>query len=466
MESKHILAIEIGSSKVKGAVGVIDPDGILSVVAIEEERVAEAVRHGLIINVETVASRVLSVIRKLENRVSPRKGRSIYLSIGGRSFRSSLREIERQLPTEEQITQSLITQLREDALATALSDREVVAVVDGAYYVDHHQNQYPVGTYGRNISASFNLITCRLQALRNLRRVFGERLNLKINDSFVRQLAVAELVLSSDQRRQGCMLVDFGAETTTVSIYKFGALRYMETLPMGSRNITRDICRLNYLEEKAEELKIVGGNALAPTHMSQQQKDGIDFTDINYYVNARATEIAANINQQIVYAGLTVTDLPGGVVMVGGGAKLRGFNDLLEKFIKLKVYAGMPSATVHIADSRIPAYDSIDVIATLYAASKLPNPQECMADPTPRPNPQPEVPRPEPMPEPEPDPEPDPEIIGSDIIDKTDEPDPYITGGKTRRRFLNFGKIARSIEKMLSDPEADEDDEDYKDDED
>ncbi len=379
MHQKYLLAIEIGSSKVKGAVGILD-DGALSVVAIEEERILDSVRHGLISNVENVSTRINSIVRKLQNRVSPRKAESVYISIGGRSFRSAPREVVRQLPMEEMITAELIDQLRSEAMSTALSDREVVAVADGEYYVDQHLCPNPVGTYGRHIKATFNLVTCRNNALRNVKRAITERLNLKINKSFVRQTAEAELVLSSDERLQGCMLVDFGAETTTVSIYKNGALRYMATLPMGSRNITRDIMTFNSLEERAEEIKKAGSNAMPQANPSKEIIDGIDFSEINKYVAARASEIVANINEQLHYAGLSPADLSAGVVLVGGGAKLKNFCELVTKMTKMKARLGIPSHMVRITDGRIPAFDSIDVISILNAAAKSPECAECMVD--------------------------------------------------------------------------------------
>ena len=414
---KYILALEIGSSKVKGAVGVIDDDGVLTVVAIEEEKLVDSVRHGLIFNVETVSNRINSIIHKLENRVSPHKARSVYVAVGGRSFMSSPREIERQFPDEREIRGELIEQLRREALGTAMSDREVMEVVDGEFYIDHRQAHNPVGFFGRNIRASFNLITCRQQLKRNITRAVSERLNLKINGLFVRQISQGNLVLSNDERLRGCMLVDLGAETTTVSIYKNGAMRYMATIPLGSRNITRDIMSLNYLEERADEVKIIGGNAMPQPAGAKPIIDGIDFTDINYYVNARATEIIVNVHEQVKYAGLSCSDLPGGIVMVGGGSKLRGLYELMQKITKMKVRGGIPSATVRIANGSIPTFDSIDVISILASASKLSEPADCM--PAVRPavvNPQPVSPS---VPADKPEPEPEPELKSS-ILDDTD----------------------------------------------
>ena len=38
MEPTYIVALEIGSSKVRGGVGVLQPDGALAIKAVEEEK--------------------------------------------------------------------------------------------------------------------------------------------------------------------------------------------------------------------------------------------------------------------------------------------------------------------------------------------------------------------------------------------------------------------------------------------
>lgn len=472
MEEKYILAIEIGSSSIKGAVGTLDEDGLLKVIAIEVEKQVESVRHGLVINVENVSKRINSIIRKLENRVSPHKAQSVYLGIGGRSFCSSPRSIERRLPIEDMITDSLVRQLRAEALSTALSNREVVDVVDSAYYINNQQLNDPVGTYGRDIKARFNLITCRLQIKRNLIRAIEDRLHLKINGMIVRQLAEGELVLSSDLRRKGCMLVDFGAETTTVSIYKHGGLLYLNTIPLGSRNITRDIMALNHLEETAEELKLAGGDAMPSVTAGKQVIDGIDFTDINAYVAARSIEIAANINEQLAFADITAAELPGGIVMIGGGGKLKGFSQLLQKITKMNVVAGMLN-TVRIADAHASAYESIDVISILAAASRLPEVVNCMTRPEPIFTPAPEpvttsTPVSAPVtetpvnvtPEPAYVEEPEEEAATPASIFKNDEEDdPEVYIPKRRGRTLGsfFKNVIRNVENIMSEEDDDDD---------
>jgi cell division protein FtsA len=186
--------------------------------------------------------------------------------------------------------------------------------------------------------------------------------------------------LTDDERRLGCMFVDFGAETTTVSIYKNGAPIYLVTLPMGSRNITLDLTALNYIEERAEEIKRISGNAMPQEGVRRQGADGIDYTEVNNFVHARAAEIVQNILAQIEYAGMKAVDLPGGIVIVGGGASLRGFNDLLSKQGKMKVRMGSVQGPIRISDNSLHPSEMLDVISILLAASKLPE-AECIEFP-------------------------------------------------------------------------------------
>lgn len=378
MEEKTIIALEIGSSKIKGAIGTVGPDGALNVKAVEEEPIYDIVRYGCIRNIVETERVVRDVISRLELRESPRKIQGVYLSVGGRSLAIQSVEIERRLPSEKIIEEDVIQDITQEAFDYRINDRSVVTVTPrGELLVDNAVTPHPIGVMGSHIVARLNIVNCRTQLLRNLSVVIEERLGLKIIDKFVRPLALADLVLLNEEKRLGCMLVDFGAETTTVAIYQGGALIHLAVLPMGSRNITRDITALKYLEEQAEELKKTGGSAL-PTLESPHAPGQPDFVTINNYVSARAGEIIVNITEQIKYADLTPDRLPAGIILVGKGARLNGFSQRLEQISGMKVRAGAPGNRVRILDGRIQGSDAVDVIAILNAASKH-DPQECMS---------------------------------------------------------------------------------------
>lgn len=437
-EGKYIIALEIGSSKVKGAVGIVDESGTLTVQAIEEEALLDQMHYGLIRNVAGVSSSTLRIIRKLENRISPRKIESVYVAIGGRSFCSVPRDAEQHMGAPVEITRELIDQLKHQVYATSsITDKEILRVVPREFIVDRVRAEHPVGTLGTHVRMLANIITCRREIKRNLEISITEKLGLKINDFIVRQIAEADFVLTPDEKRLGCMLVDFGAETTSVSIYKHGRLQYLATLPLGSRNITRDLTHMNLTEEQAEEMKKRNGNAMRV--QPSQQSDGIDFSEVNSYVASRAGEIIANIGQQVKLAGLTVNELPAGIVIVGKGAKLNGFNQRLAEETRMKVRSGnVTHGNVRITDSRISSSDSVDIISILYTVAHQ-NPVECLTQV-------------------EPDPEP---VLTEPIIETAPEPAPERP--KKSRGWLN--SLKKGVAKIMSEDEDDYD-RDLEDDED
>ncbi|MBD5334149.1 MAG: hypothetical protein HDR96_01945 [Bacteroides sp.] len=378
MEEKYIVALEIGSSKIKGAIGIVDPSGSLSVKAVEEEKLTDSVRYGCILNIRETTDAIRNVINRLEQREPQRKITSVYVSVGGRSLMSQDIEVERHLPSEMEITNEIIADMTKEALEYKFQERTIIGVSPKEFRVDNFPANRVVGMFGSYITARLNLISCRSRLMTNLKVVLDERMHLAINDFFVRPLIEADLVLFPEEKRKGCMLVDCGADTTTVAIFKNGVLTYLSTIPMGSRHITLDITALNYLEERAEDLKIEGGNAVSQSDPASAYRGvGVDFNQINNYVSARAGEIIANINEQIKYAGLDSGKL-GSIILVGRGSKLRGFDTRLEKVTNLPVRFGAPVSRIRILDGRLNGADNVDVISVLSAAASDRSVRECM----------------------------------------------------------------------------------------
>ena len=380
MEEKVIIALEIGSSKIKGAIGTVSPDGALNVKAVEEEPISDIVRYGCIRNIVETERAVRNVINSLELRETPRKIQGVYLSVGGRSLTSQPVEIERRLPSESIISEEIIQDITREALDVPLNERSIVTVTPRELLVDNEVTPRPIGVMGSHIVARLNLVSCRTQLLRNLSVVIEERLGLKIMDTFARPIALAELVLLNEEKKLGCMLVDMGAETTTVSIYKEGHLVYFATLPLGGRHITNDVATLNFLEDKAEEIKISVGNAIARETASTLNMNGVKMQDVSNLIVARAEEIVVNVMEQITYAGLKESSLPRGLVMIGGGSKLNGMIELLEQHTGLPVRRGQLPSYISIEETKSPLSEMVEVASVLYSGA-MNTETECLETP-------------------------------------------------------------------------------------
>lgn len=335
MENKYVISLEIGSSAVRVSAstfaaqpGASQPRGPLTLFAEREEPLYNSVRYGRIQNVEEVATQTMAAVRSLAMapELGGRRITGAYVAIGGRSLHTVRKAVELPLPGEVEITQEHINHLQREAEATVDPRLEVLDTIPLSYTVDNIGTARPVGTFGHRISAEYNIVVCNPANSRNLERVVCDRCKLDICGFVVRPLAIADLVLSNEDTKPGCMLVDVGAETVTVSIYKDSVLQYLSTIPLGSQHITRDLATgLGIVDEQAESLKIRLGNAIeASTTQSPEQRE------IDNYVQARVVEIIANIVAQIEFAGYSNDSLRAGIILTGRGAKLKNFGKLLE----------------------------------------------------------------------------------------------------------------------------------------
>lgn len=375
MSERYIAAIEVSSSKIIAAIGKTKGTGSLEVIAVEHDSTSEGVvRYGIIHNLEETSNTVSRLFGRLEQRsqISPRKIKSVIVGLGGRSLKNITKEVSLNLPEDTEITDDILERLHDQALHSAIDNTlEVLDAVPRVFKIGDSKTSSPKGMVGNYISGIFDLIVCRPELKRNIRRTIVDKLHLEIDGFVVTAMATGHLILTPEEKRLGCMLVDMGAETTTVTIYQKGALHYFATIPMGGRNISRDIASLGVVDAKAEEIKITSGNAFAENNVPNLVINGLKLSDISNLVVARSEEIVANIIAQIEYAGVKDSELQGGIVCIGGGFRLKGFIDLLKRESGLNVRLGMLPEYVRIEDPRANGVETAEVVSVLYAGATL-----------------------------------------------------------------------------------------------
>ena len=365
-KNQYIVALEIGSSKIVGAIAEKTSAGYLSVRYLQEEEHINSVRYGIVQNVENIKSSINRILKNLERMVDGRVTQ-VYLGVSGRSLHSMVSEVNRSVGSTEAITRELIDRIIKEATSNPIRNHDTVDVVPRAYYVDKVETPNPVGQFGSSIKIRVNLIVAKPSLKLNLNRLmtFG----IPAKDYIVTPLAVAERILSDSDRELGCMLVDMGAETTTVAIYKNKALIYLNTLPLGGRNLTRDVMiGLNVMEETAENVKKNINNPLDPANASNVVIEGVNAREAANYISARTGEIIANINQLLADAEVSSDEIKS-IVLIGGCAHLNGLKQKLEDTLKIKVRMGQNPPTLNILNSEINRMEYIEIFSLLAAAA-------------------------------------------------------------------------------------------------
>jgi len=367
-KNQYIVALEIGSSKIVGAIAERSSAGYLSVKHLQEEKHLNSVRYGIVQNVENIKSSINRILKNLEGMVDGRITQ-VYMGVSGRSLHSIVSEVNRSVGSTEPITKELIDRIINDATSTPIRNHDTIDIVPRAYYVDKVETINPVGQFGSSIKIKVNLIVAKPALKLNLNRLMN--FGVPVKDYIVTPLAVADQILSDSDRELGCMLVDMGAETTTVSIYKNKALIYLNTLPLGGRNLTRDMMiGMSVLEDTAENVKKNINNPLDPGNVSNVVIEGVSAPEAANYISARTGEIIANINQQLADAGISPDSIQS-IVLIGGGAHLGGLRQKMEETIKIKVRLGQNPPVLNILNSEINRMEYIEVFSLLASANEM-----------------------------------------------------------------------------------------------
>jgi len=375
--NQYIVALEIGSSKIVGAVAEKSSAGYLTVSHLVEQRHSNIVRYGIVQNVENIKTSVTHLLKQLENQLDGRITQA-YVGVSGKSLHSVMSEVNRSVESTAPITQELIDRIISDATRNPLRSYETIDVVPCTYYVDKVEASNPVGQFGSSIKIKVNQIVAKPTLKLNLERVMASCVP-NVKGYIVTPLAVGEQILTDSDRQLGCMLVDMGAETTSVSIYKNGALMYLVTLPLGGRNLTLDVKNgLNVLEDTAEQVKKNINNPLDPANVSNVEIENVKAQDAANYISARMDEIIANIKQQIENAGLQSGAIQS-IVLIGGSAHLGGLQQKMYEKTGIPVRLGQNPSRINILNGSINRMEYIEIFSLLTKASDLIEPGEtCM----------------------------------------------------------------------------------------
>jgi cell division protein FtsA len=344
-----ITGIDIGTSSVKIAVGE-QVGGKISLVHVAKESCG-GLRRGAVVDVVEVSrtvNRALADIKKFSKPTT----KNIYLSIGTSQMSMQVsRGIVAVSRADAEIYQDDIDRAVRASQAVNLPQNRMIVhtltrefVVDGAGDITD-----PLGLSGSRLEVQSVIVDAFSPHVKNLIRSV-ELAGGEISGLVFAPLVAARAALSKRQRDLGVVLVDIGFGTTGMSVYEENKLLGVAKFPIGSGNISNDLgIGLKIPIDAAEEIKLKYGNAVA---REVNVKDIVDITKlvpgakgpvsrrfIADIIESRMGEIFDLVNAELK-SERKYAELPGGVVIVGGGAKLPGVSDLAKQDMRLSAQIG------------------------------------------------------------------------------------------------------------------------------
>jgi cell division protein FtsA len=348
-----VIGLDVGTSAVKIMVAENQPSrdvsrGDLSG-SLNELHVLAAVqkpsaglRRGYVTDPEAAAEAIKNAAKEAE-RISNAAIKHAYIAIDGIKLEASRAKGTVMVSRADgEISESDIKRAITQAESNlgGLANRTIIHRLPVFYKIDGEIILgQAIGTKGEKLEADALFITCLNQHLDGLVKSM-EIADIAIDDIIAEPLAASYASLNKRQKEVGAVLVDIGAETTSLAVFEEGNILSLAVFPFGSTHITNDIALgLRISLEEAEQLKF--------GYISDNQKRKL--SDI---IEARLDDIFELIENHLKKIGRSGL-LPAGAVLIGGGANLAGIENFAEKSLKLPVKMGTPVVPLKIHDKQI-----------------------------------------------------------------------------------------------------------------
>ena len=349
-QNRHIVGLDIGTSKVVAIVGEINDDGELEVIGIGSHR-SRGLKKGVVVDIESTVQTIQRAIEEAE-LMAGCEIRAVYAGIAGSHIRS-MNSHGIVAIRDREVCATDVERVLDAAQAVAIpADQRILHVLPQEYLVDNQEGiREPLGMSGVRLEAKVHLVTCAINAAQNIEKCL-ERCGLVVKEVILEQLASSHAVLTEDEKELGVCLVDIGGGTTDIAVFTGGAIRHTAVIPIAGDQVTNDIamalrtptqhaeelkikyaCALTQLARADETIMVPGVGDRPPRSLSRQALAEV--------VEPRYDELFTLVQAELRRSGFEDL-LPAGIVLTGGSSKMEGVVELAESIFHMPVGLGTP----------------------------------------------------------------------------------------------------------------------------
>ena len=348
-EKNIVAAVDIGTSKILAVVAEISRDGSFRVLA-QGRAESKGVEGGRIVDVDDAVKQLNEAINDLQRFYKQPRLPNVYATVGGKHVVG--RDSTAQKPIKGDSVTIKDIQVAKD---TAI---ESLGISDGEHYIASEINYYSYN----NEEEQFNSPLEQSKASRVTVHVHAAVGNALCADFLVKTIrrsgldivqglpqgwASAYAILTEEERRNGVVVVDVGASTTDVVVFKGGTPRFTKTLPIGGDHITEQLagymhCSMQEAEKLKRRLDLRMLPELDEVLIPVPRNDGTtqkySLLELSEVALGHARGMVAEVCKALLQArGFTIENgyprnlLSGGIVVTGGGSLLQGVDRIFEQ---------------------------------------------------------------------------------------------------------------------------------------
>ena len=264
MEERYIASVDLGSSKIALTVARISGNDVQ--IVYYKETPSDGIRNSYVFNPKKASAPLKEAIAEAEKDL---RIKILQVVVGLPKYYVKQESASGKVPRGEEagcITEEEVENLKEMALESYPLNDEKNEVMYGAvaqsFSTEDSFQQVEsdiVGMVSDYLEGNFKVFIGRRRSVANLDVVMNE-LGIAIARKYFLPDVVAKAVLTEEEMENGVALIDMGAGSTSVTIYKGKVMRHYGAIPFGGKTITSDIrteCGLS--ERLAENIKLAYG---------------------------------------------------------------------------------------------------------------------------------------------------------------------------------------------------------------
>ncbi|MFA6081963.1 MAG: cell division protein FtsA [Patescibacteria group bacterium] len=346
-----IAGLDVGSTKIATCVGQFQ-DGIVDIIGLGYSP-SSGTRKGMVVDIEETVSSISQALEEAEQMCGAPITTAV-IGITGPHIQSTISKgviaISR---ADGEISEHDVDRVIQAAkVLPNTPNRDILHIIPRQFTVDSADGvSDPVGMSGIRLETEAVIISCATMAIKNLTKCVFQS-GIDIQEIVYSPLATAKALITKKQSELGVVLLDIGAQTTTLTIFEEGDVLHTAAIPLGSNNITNDIAiGLRTSIDTAEKIKISHGAAKADQYNDKDQLDLSTLSDydnetvslkyVSEIIEARLNEILLMVRDELRNVGRDGL-LPAGVVLTGGGCQISGLTDLVKETLRLPASIGRP----------------------------------------------------------------------------------------------------------------------------
>ena len=359
-----LVAIDMGSDSVRAiAARRIAPD-LFQVLGVEErpQKLGNVcVEQGIITQSSNAGYVIAEVLKLLANRIGVDELPTAFICVGGQSMQIVAVHSKRDQARRKEISQELLDDMERECKEKIESHNPEVAVlglVPSFFKLDgKEQDEIPSPEQRAAIvEANYIAFYGRKAIDTQLQKSFSQA-GRSIERSFVRPETLLSAFATCDGNHvlmNGCAVLDFGAQTTTLTVYKGGQYLLNKVVPKGGYHITRMLEQQGLSFATAEVLKKKYGCA-SPDLVQKNLKLRLPASpelggDIVITSSELAEAIEIKLKEILAPLLVELKKVEGRIqtlYITGGGSMLAGMEEYLQSQTGVRVQYGAHNLLLH-----------------------------------------------------------------------------------------------------------------------